>query len=72
MSLTTCNYCSLKYLRATAEESGRTVTVEGSDEGNDVFVHPKSRLPDMSVDDSGNHGPDWVAWMAKISDECCC
>jgi hypothetical protein len=72
-----CNKCILRELRASAKRTGakvvtRASTVQLWSGGVDVFVVPAGGKLDTSVDKRGNHGPQWKAWFAELSNKCAC
>jgi hypothetical protein len=88
MSSRPCNYCNVKWLREEAAKTGATVHVVASPlmpkkrravsadlgfpDGKDVFVVPKGKNLDTTIDDKGNHGPQWKMWAAALPDKCAC
>lgn len=67
-----CNYCHLKSIRERAKKQGSRVYLRAGMGGIDVFVVPKGEKLDTSVNEKGEHGKQWVAWMMEIPDHCVC
>ena len=74
---TLCNFCSLKMIKASAEQTGGTVVIRpgtGGLGGSEVYVVPKGATLDERKDpETGNDlGGQWKSWMMEIPDHCCC
>jgi hypothetical protein len=69
-TLTTCNFCSLRSIRARADKDGKIVDVRPADGGLAVFVRRPEVTPDYRSPDDGN--TQWVAWFMSLSDGCVC
>ena len=69
-----CNYCTLREIRKEARGRARVHLrrSSGGMGGVDVFVVPKGEKLDTSVDEKGNHNPQWKAWLMEVSDHCVC
>ena len=65
---TSCNYCSLQYIKKSAKADGLVVTILPSRYGgHQVYTHPKSRKPDTS-----EGSKDARSWFMALTDHCCC
>ena len=82
-SLTQCNYCGLRDLRARAKKEGKRVVRRASNGGlggTDFFLVPKGiEVPKVIVGASWQlpnggefHQQYFAVWMKEISNECCC
>jgi hypothetical protein len=80
--LTTCNYCSLREVKARARKEkkkvtmlpGRTFGVKHSETGGmrgiDVYVHPaKINVSKLRPDQREKY---WDRWFWELSDRCVC
>lgn len=74
-SLTICNYCSLKRIRAHAKDAGQKVTIIRASfhtwtQGQDVYVHP----PEVDFDKLTHKERQQYhrSWFAELTEECCC
>lgn len=75
---TPCNYCSLRSIRANANEHELRVTLLPSGfresgvstEGTDIYAHPKDVT--ISLLATKKREQYFSAWMWTIPDKCCC
>jgi hypothetical protein len=70
-SLTTCNFCNLRQIKARAKSDGKIVTVlQATVVGFDVMVH--APYEKVVPHEPGDGNPHWRAWMQAIGTECEC
>jgi len=75
--LTSCNYCKLKRIKASAKKDGKKVTQLRDSTwgmgGVNVYVHhPKIVISDIPGGGDGDRSKYRMAWMMEISKSCCC
>ncbi len=70
--LTSCNCCSLRWIRNTAKLESRIVTLEPGGIGTKVFVHKQGEALTPWNDDDPFGRSNQVAEMVEIPDRCCC
>jgi hypothetical protein len=60
---TSCNYCSLKNIKARARRDGKQVVVRW----NTVYVKPRGEVLDTS-----ENSPHFAAWFMELTGYCAC
>ncbi len=73
-SLTPCNYCNMRNLRANTPKTHRLIKRTSTwASGVNIYRVPKDvELPKPIVEDSEFHKEYMVSWFMRLPPSCCC